>query len=331
MKNSLSIIFLGLCLSASLLACDKKGADKQNDQDLTIVVEADRSKITKEEQELRARQAAFEMEKKRLREERAKLMKEKDSLSDKSSLAHIKQLEQQLWQKEKRMWKKEAELEQVRQSIAENKDELLAKVSGVHGGGDLAKRERELARREAKLAKRERELTDASTNAVTSRLDKLEQRMAELTRAVEKLASIKPVSMPRMRSSSGIVSRKQSKKTFAKASALMKKKGLLWGDLPGDLSGLRDDFYSAQKSGDYGRANDSAEQLLASVRQMKIDSDFITGKFSRLNALIARKPVKAKDKKKVSSSLRKATQLVGDGQFVKANWELNRIFALLRR
>ncbi len=331
MKNQVAVIFAGLCLLLPMMACEKKEAKKGKSEDLTIVVEADRSKITKEEQELRARQAAFDMERKRLREERAKLMKEKERLGSKGSLAHIKELEQRLWQKERQMWNKEAELEKVRNSIAQNKDKLLAKVSGAKQvGGDLAKREQDLARREAQLAKREQQLSGIPSGAIASRMDKLEQRMAELTRAVEKLASVRSVPMPRMHSPSGRVSRKQSKKTFAKATTLMRKKGLLWGDLPGDLKGFRDDYYASQKSADYAKANDLAEMLMSSVKNLAIDSEFISGKFTRLNELIARKPIKAKDKKRVSSLLRKATQLVGDGQFFKANRELNRIFALLK-
>jgi hypothetical protein len=68
-------------------------------------------------------------------------------------------------------------------------------------------------------------------------------------------------------------------------------------------------------------------QLKAALAALVIDSGFIDRKFARFNAVIRQKP--PKNIKAVSSLLRKATQLVGDGKYQAVNRELNKIFALL--
>ncbi len=326
------VVFL---VGLGLVACDT-GKQRSTGEDLTIVVEADRSKISQEEQRLRERLEAFEAERKRLRDEKAKMMAEKEKLQglDKASVQRLKEAERRLWEKERAMWSKEAALDKKRQELAASKDDLLSKVTtkAVPAPGDNT------ARLEASLARIEKSLSQrpgaSGTGGLAGRLDKLEGRIQsiegrldEILAEVKKSGGARTVVVPRPVAGGGRVTPKEANRAFNRATRKMKRKGILWGDLPPELAGLQAEFRSARKAKDFSRAREAAGQLDAALAAMVIDSGFIDRKFNRLNALIKLKP--PKDKQAVSALLRKATQLVGDGKYQAANRELNRIFALL--
>ena len=88
---------------------------------------------------------------------------------------------------------------------------------------------------------------------------------------------------------------------------------------------------AAKKEGDFSRMMGLVEQLASVVNATKVDAGFIDRKFLRLAQLTKERKPQGKDKQSVSSLLRKATQLYGDGKFALANKALNKIFALLTR
>jgi hypothetical protein len=320
----------------SQLACDPQ-PEQPKGEDLTIVVEADRSKLSQAEQELETRRRTFEQQRQQLRQEKARLMEQKEELADEdqSSLSRLKQLERRLWEKERAMWQKEAALDQKREQLAAEKSELLDRVATagatpvVAGKDALAERDRDLARRERELNEGARKLGRVAerVDALAGRIDQLEKSIRELTRAVAASSQRRPVVAARPRTAGPRVGRKVAERMFRGAVQEMRRHGILWSDLPAGLSGLKKEFYSAKKSGDFDQARDAASQLKAALSAVVIDGGFIDRKFERLNRLIRRNP--PSDRQQVSALLRKATQLVGDGQHGAANRQLNRIFALL--
>jgi len=111
----------------------------------------------------------------------------------------------------------------------------------------------------------------------------------------------------------------------------MRRRGIRNSDLPLEAAGFIKQIAAAKKEGDYSRMMDLVEQLSAVLKMTKVNAGFIDRKFLRLAQLTKEKKPTGKDKQKVSSLLRKATQLYGDGKFALANKALNKIFALLTR
>lgn len=312
------------------VACDKD-AGKNKEEDLTIVVEADRSKIAAEEKKLKDRLSEFETERERLRREKAELMASKEALAgkDQVQLKRLMQLEKKLWTKEREMWSREAALEKERDRLADNKSDLLGRAPAAGGGGiagrerSVASREKALGAREADLAKREKDLAEREAD--------LARREAAFLKTKATLASARMPALPKAGSRSGSVGRAKAEKAYKTVLNKMRKKGILPGDLPLEFAGVNREIKEAKGEGDFSRMMDLVEQLDAVIGATRVNADFIDRKFARLAQLTKEKKPTGKDKQTVSTLLRKATQLYGDGKFVKANSELNRIFALLTK
>jgi hypothetical protein len=328
MKKVLSV--LAGCILLTGVACDQD-AGTNKEEDLTIVVEADRSKITAEEKKLKERLSEFETERERLREEKADLMASKDALAgkDQAQLKRLGQLEKKLWAKERGMWAREAALEKERERVANGKSELLDRVPVTKGGGiagrerSVAGREKSLGAREADLAKREKDLA--------AREAELTRREAAFLRTKATLASARMPVFPKAGGRTGSVGRAKAERAYKAVLKKMRKRGILAGDLPLEFTGVNREIREAKGEGDFSKMMDLVEQFEAVISATRIDADFIDRKFSRLAQLTRERKPTGKDKQMVSTLLRKATQLNGDGKFVKANRELNRIFALLTK
>lgn len=328
MKRIVAILIGGFLVAGA--ACDKD-AGKNKEEDLTIVVEADRSKIAAEEKKLKDRLSEFETERERLRKEKADLMASKEALAgkDQVQLKRLSQMEKKLWAQEREMWAREAALEKERERLATDKSDLLGRVPAGKGGG-IAGRERSVASREKSLSAREADLAKREKN-LAAREAELARREAAFLRTKAILASARMPALPKAGGRTGSVGRAKAEKAYKVVLNKMRKRGILRGDLPLEFAGINREITEAKGEGDFSKMMDLVEQLEAVVAATRIDADFIDRKFARLAQLTREKKPTGKDKQTVSTLLRKATQLYGDGKFVKANRELNRIFALLTK
>lgn len=309
-------------------ACERKNAEPE--KDLTIVVEADRSKITQEERALAEKRSLFEQEKEALERERRDLEQSREQAKGVDQVQEKRLLdnERRLAEKERAMREREASLEAERAAIEKQKQALDGKGGAAAGspGGEIVQRERGLAERERGLAQRE--------GLLAQREKSLAEREAELAR--REAAFLKLQGQP-VRASAPVggggpaVTRQTVDKAMKDALARMRQKGLLWADLPAEVSGAQSQVTRALKKGEIARAADLVEQLDAAVNSIQVDADFIDRKFKWLNELKRTRPPAAADAETVKTLLRRVTQLVGDGQFAAANQELNRIHALLSR
>ena len=110
----------------------------------------------------------------------------------------------------------------------------------------------------------------------------------------------------------------------------MDERGILSSDLPPGSTHLVDDVRESMKKGDYVRAKYDADQLLATVEEIKIDRSFISAKMARLSAAMHGKKLEGGDRKAVEDLFQEATANYGDGKFPQANTKINRLFALLK-
>jgi hypothetical protein len=227
------------------------------------------------------------------------------------------------------MWARESVLEADRERLTGDMSDLLGRVPVGKGGGiagrerGVANREKSLGAREANLAKREKDLA--------AREAELARREAVFLRTKATLASARMPAFPRAGGHTGSVGRAKVERAYRAVLKKMRKKGILAGDLPLELAGVNREIKAAKGEGDFSKMMDLVRRFGAVIAAIRIDADFIDRKFARLAQLTRERKPAGKDKQMVSTLLRKATRLYGDGKFVKANRELNRIFSLLTK
>ena len=308
-------------------AC-RENRDAPEDESVKRVVAQDR-KLAKQEESLLRRRGALQRERTRLRDQRAQLISKKLNLSDDDAHGKqaIEQQESKLMALEAKLMKQEVALNQKLDILVEKKSSLVGGLKNSQSKTmllarrehALAGRERGLARREADLARREKVLADRE-QALAVRQAKLCPRQAITT------VVTKTVPPPRGRS----YKRGDVEPVYRAALKAMRVKGILTADLPPGIDKLVTTVRHAVSKHDYTRAKFAADQLLASVRAIRIDRSFIGGKISRLSRVIKRRPPRGGEKAKVAALFRRATASYGDGRFRAANQQLNRIYALLR-
>ena len=124
-------------------------------------------------------------------------------------------------------------------------------------------------------------------------------------------------------------SRKEIEPLLARARATMQKKGLLASDLPGTVQGFEKEATTAMGEGDFGKAFFAANQLAASVEEIRIDKPFIAAKMNRLSARFKGKTLGEAAQKQAEGALSDATAKYVDGNFAAANAKLNQIAGML--
>lgn len=318
-RTGLALLLALACLGG----CKKK---QQLQEDLKTVVEEDR-RIAKQEDELLSRRGSLQRERGQLREKRAELLTKKLALddADQAGRSAIEKEEAKLVGLEASLVKEETTLNKKLGALFDEKIDKIAKEGSAKDvliarrELSVATREKDLARREAELARREK--------AIATREQVIAERQARLcprggTTVVQTVAPPP--------SGGGSYGRKDVEPVYKSALAAMQSKGILTADLPAGTDRLVTEIRHSVSKGDFSRAKYAADQLLATVRGMKIDRGFIGAKIGRLGAAIRSAPPKADRKAKVNTLFQQATASYGDGRFLDANQKLNRIYALLQ-
>jgi hypothetical protein len=180
----------------------------------------------------------------------------------------------------------------------------------------VAGREKDLARREADLADREKQLAERET-----RQAKREKETCGVAQALPA-----KIDFPKgLKYSSHDV-----EPVYKKALKTMQERGLLNPDLPPGATHLSDDIRESMKKADFVRAKYDADQLLATVEEIKIDRSFISAKMARLSAAMRGRKLEGAERRTVEELFQEATANYGDGKFPQANLKINKLFALLK-
>lgn len=329
MTRALRYPLLLLVLLTVTVGCKRKEKLRQ-DEDLNAVVAADR-RLAEQENRLLTRRGNLQRERSGLRDKRAELRTKKLALDEKDTQARqeLDQEDSKLANAEASLVQQELNLNKKLQSLLDEKTGLVDKLGGPGGGQNLlvarreysiALRERDVARRENELAKREK--------ALAGREESFAERQAKGCGRSVVIASAPPLVSGGNSGGGGSYSRKDVESAFKAALTAMQTKGILTADLPAGTDRLVTEARHSVSSKDYTRGKYAADQLLATVRAMKIDRGFIGAKISRLSAAIRSNP--PREKNKVNTLFQQATEAYGDGRFGEANKLLNRIYALIR-
>jgi hypothetical protein len=313
----------------SLLLVAAAACHRTKPADVAPITAEDES-LHKNESDLITQRGALQRERKKIADARAEIVERR------SQLGHDSAGQSVLDDEEKKLLAKESDLSSQESSVNDKLDELLrmrgelvkraTQVVATAPGADplerAAKREQGVAGREHELAERERD--------VAGREQSIAVREAALAKREHDTCGV--VAMPaKIDLPKGLhYSSKDVEPTYKKALKLMQEKGLLTSDLPPGVSKLVEDTRESMKKADFVRAKYDADQLLATVEEIKIDRSFISVKMARLSAAMRGKKLEGGDKKTVEDLFQEATANYGDGKFPQANAKINRLFALLK-
>jgi hypothetical protein len=329
MNRRLVLGCFGLTLSF-LFACE----GKKDNKDLTIVVEADHSKVVQQEKELQERVNQYQKDKEEMEREKSELTEVKSKMKgqDKIQAQRVMEMEKRLYEKERELATREDMLKNERQDVLK-KSSGKPSPEGAGGAGPyqqvllreqhIAEREKITAVREDGLAKREKDLAQREAE--------LARREADFLRLQGSLASIRGSTFSRGRDAGSVVNREMAEKTYKATLNQMRVRGILWEDLQVEGAGLQEKIAGARGKGDYGKMLDLIEQWQTLITSVQINQEFISRKFQWLSQMKEKNPPSAKDKESVKILLQKSVQLSSDGDFVGSNSELNKIYTLLTR
>ena len=337
-------LVLSAVLAAALggLVSCRKGAKKAQESDtkeIELVVKQDTELASSEEELLKKRGALIKL-RRELHRKRMELEKKKQELAGKDPAA-AKDLEAQeasLREKERQIMAQEQAILKQLDRLFDQRAALLSKAKSVlqvasagRGVPDIAKREhaiavreKEVARREAELAKREAELA--------KREAELAKREKELAKGCAGFAApsivVPRISLPA--AGGKRYSKADVEATYGKAMHILSSKGILTRDLPGPVAKLRSDVRKYLRSKEYARAKFAADQFLAYAKALKVDRAFVAAKIARLNRIIQKKRLSPDTQRKVNRLFTAAVSAYSDGNFRRANAQLNRIYGLLK-
>lgn len=301
-----------------------KGSDEKQASSAAIDPQASEQIVSQEDDLLARRDALFNM-RRDLQQERETLAQQREVIREQGGdTAEIDEKSLELLEREGTLVAQEQDLNEKYEQILAQRRAMMAALST---GGPVD----DVSAREASLAARER--------TVASREDRLGQREAALAQREESLASkwkdscsvSAPPTVVQMVDAKGSkYSKRDVEPLLGKARSAMSKKGILASDLPPEAQALEGEATKAMAEGDYGRARFAADQLLRTVRGMKIDKAFIAAKIGRLNGQMKGKGVGGDKRERVDKLFREATSLYGDANFAAANARLNTIYGEIR-
>ncbi len=314
----------GLALGAVLagIGC-KKAVD-------TAPIVAEAAGLQQHETDLLGRRGSLQRERSQITEARRELSDKRTQLGhDNPAQAALDEEEKKLTQKELELTGEESAINAKLDELLKARAELVQKASvAVQGGAaadpleraahreqGVAEREKALARREADVAEREKGVADREAKQA-------KREKETCGGALMAVAPIGKVEPPK----SGKYSAHDVEPVYKKALKLMHDRGILTADLPPGSSKLVEETREAMKAADFMRAKYSADQLLATVEQIKIDRNFITTKMARLASSMRGKKLE----KSVEGLFQDATANYGDGRFQDANQKINKLFEQLR-
>jgi len=207
--------------------------------------------------------------------------------------------------------------------LGQMSDKISTLSTKLDSAAALAARESQLAQRETKVAGREAQFSERE-RAIATREATLAQREKETCSAVPTIIQQAPAR------ADGKYSKSDIQPLLARARAMMAKKGVLGGDLPGPAQGLEGESTRAMADGDWGKAYFAAAQLVATVEAVKIDRAFIQAKTGRLSNQVKASKVDDSTNQQLAGVLSDVMQKYNDGNFAAANQRLNQLAALLR-
>jgi DNA repair exonuclease SbcCD ATPase subunit len=336
--RALALAALALALVAPGCKRDKGASpDDSGVEDLTIVVEADKSRILQEEQSLQAKREGFEKERERLTRERQDIESKLASLSkkDKRQRDELEAQQRRLEEEDKRVRDRAKAFETDRQKLEDEKTKLLDRISKMtqtKGGLTIEQREQLIAQREKEISDRERAVAEREQRAA-GREAEAGKRLEELTRVLGDLSQSGSLGVTKTVVMSGAgagapATKATADKARRQARARMEQKSILVEDLPPATRGLWQNANKAFDDKDYGSATEGFGEVDAVVAGIVVNADFVKAKMGRINRDAAKRTDEA-SQKQINTLLAEVSDAMTEGRYDRANRKMNQIVTLL--
>jgi hypothetical protein len=316
---------VGLLLSTfGAIGCDHKKNGPEDNEDLTIVVEQDRSRIMEEEKRLASQQEQAERERLRLANERSGIERQLATLSkqDRALRDKLEADQKRVADAEKKLRDDGKRVDTDREKLEKDKNQLLARIGALTQSKGtmtpaereeaIARREQLVAQREAAVAEREKEAAERITQ-LTAIFTEL-QKNGGAMRAVPAGAS----------SGASAASRASVSKIQRDIDGVMRAKGILSDDLPASTRAAQTAGNEAFSAKDYATAQLSFKEVYDAVAAQEVGREFVKAKFQRVNQQLAGGPVD----KKISALMAEVGEAFSDGRWDRANRKINQIIGL---
>jgi len=288
-------------------------------EDLTIIVESDKTRILEAEKALAQQQRLIAKQQQSVRQRQQKLADQIKNLSGKkarqrqqlqnSNLA-LQHQEQQLQQQASALQSQRTSLETEKTTLLKNINQWLKQQPAP----SLASREASLAQREAALADRETRLGQQLT-AMQHQLQRIER-------------TINQIKTHRKSPTLGLAT---CRKMSAQITTYMQRNGLWLYDLP---ALTQQQWQQAQQALKQRHATQACSQLTSikkTVDSIQINAKFIQSKMRRVNTMLAQPNLQHKiTPQTLSQLLSNINQALSQGRYHRANEKLNQIFTLLK-
>jgi DNA repair exonuclease SbcCD ATPase subunit len=310
---------------------DAKQKGGAGTEDITIVVEQDKTKIQQQEQDLTTKRQDVQREQEDLRKTREELRARLNSLTDKDRQQRekLEAEEQRLERHETELRTRQQSLELERDKLEKQKNELLNTIAQLttkrSGGLTIEEREQAIARREERVARREGDLATREKQ-VTDQLAAIAKLLEELKSVTAGMGKTVVMTSSGGGGDQGPATQKSVQRKYTRVRAVMNKKGILDADLPERGRGLFTQYEDALKEKDYEAANEAVDSVSAIVDGITVDASFIQQKFNRVNALAAGKKMGTE----IEKLLAEVTAAFTNGNYVDANAKLNQIYKKLK-
>jgi myosin heavy subunit len=314
-------------------------------EDLTIVVEADKSRILEQEESLRKSQEQMRAEQERLASARDSIAKQLETISKKDRKQRIKleDEESRVEQEERKLREKLKSFDSEKAKLEREKTDLLERISAltkgnIGGGGAsieqrearLAQREQELARREARVTDRQKEVQQLHTEAEKSLLQ-INRILAELQGGGITRTVVVNTTTPMPAGSDPSAVKIQAAKLSKAVQTKMDAKGILVADLPPTARDQQANATKALGAKDFETAVAAFTELDQVVTNIKVDHAFVQAKFRRIGKDYESrmKDLDEKRKSRVLALLDEVSDSFSDGRYDRANRKINQIHDVL--
>jgi hypothetical protein len=316
------------CVALLVVGCEKDRTTVPDE--LTIVVQGDRSELESQEKSLREREESLKKDRARLEARIADLA---NGLKAAADAEQRRGLEQEL----RRNQDDAAQLATRATALEAQKTEVQAKKQAVEADFDrvavaaLQAREATVARREATIAERESQLATALRD-LADRDRKLADRERDVALREKGVAALErqgPQVDARAGTDVNVPKAAAVESRHRKLLADLEARGVLMSDLPAEDQPLNADIYAARRQRDFVRAWDLLNDLTKAVAKVKVDQRFVEQKIGRLQGARASAKLGDAQRSEVERVLREVTSAFSDGKYDQANKGLNRLAVIL--
>jgi hypothetical protein len=312
--------------------------------DVTIVLEADKTRLQHEQDVLAAQRQDFAQERQRLEREHQALVGQIGALNnpDAGTRAVLEAARKLLAEQQRilddRASTLEAERARLQHETADLADKLVkqAHVARPASTGcsveareqDVAAREKGVAAREQQVAKREQDVAAREVDAARI-VDDAAKALAAVQAGAAPAPTVATAGSPKGATGPATADEVTGLETHVHST--MDDRGLLADDLPQAQRKLLAEATNAEARHDYVAARAALAQLDASVRGTKVDKAFVTAKMKRVNLRLQKVQTQLDAAKQatVRDLLAEVNDAFNDGHFDRANHKINQIIATL--